>query len=312
MKQLHIKTPLIESQILAGHSERTVWLKLEALQPSGSFKIRGIGHACQTYIQRGAKRFISSSGGNAGLAVAYAGRQLKVPVIVVVPKTTTKRAIELIRNESAEVLVRGDSWQEANEVAKSLISQTDVLIHPFDDPLLWEGHSSIVDEIANSGILPDAIVLSVGGGGLFCGVAEGMRRHGWEHVPIIAVETHGAASLYQSIRKNVHIELEKISSLATSLGAKQVCKRAFQWSGERDVKSILVSDQSALKACNAFIDDHRILVEPACGASLAAVYENREELSTYTSIVVIVCGGATMTLEQLKQWSKTIENGSRH
>jgi len=119
--KLHIETPLLESRALSVSAGRPVWIKLDALQPPGSFKIRGIGHACETYLNRGAGRFVSSSGGNAGLAVAYAGRQLGVPVTVVVPETTSDKAKALLRLEKAEVRVEGASWQEANAFAQSLI-----------------------------------------------------------------------------------------------------------------------------------------------------------------------------------------------
>ncbi len=90
---LHIETPLIESVPLSACVQGNVWLKMDALQPSGSFKLRGIGYACQEYIREGAKSFISSSGGNAGIAVAYAGRKLGMPVTVVVPETTSQKAL---------------------------------------------------------------------------------------------------------------------------------------------------------------------------------------------------------------------------
>lgn len=106
--------PLIESRPLSLAAGRNVWLKLEALQPCGSFKLRGVGHACEVHHARGARHFVSSSGGNAGLAVAYAGRKLGVPVTVVVPETTTERAKELLRLEDAQVVVHGSSSQEAN------------------------------------------------------------------------------------------------------------------------------------------------------------------------------------------------------
>ena len=188
---LHANTPLVESRPLSLSAGRAVWLKLDALQASGSFKLRGVGHACETHHARGARRFVSSSGGNAGLAVAYAGRQLGVPVTVVVPQTTSDRARALLQQEGAEVVVHGASWHEANELALSLLTPNDAFIHPFDDPLLWAGHASLVDEVIGAGLVPDAVVLSVGGGGLLCGVAEGLRRHGLDHVPIIAVETDG-------------------------------------------------------------------------------------------------------------------------
>lgn len=159
---LHIPTPLIESRPLSLAAGRNIWLKLDALQPCGSFKLRGVGHACEVHYARGARHLVSSSGGNAGLAVAYAGRKLGVPVTVVVPETTTERAKELLRLENAKVLVHGSSWQEANELALTLVGAGDAFIHPFDDPLLWAGHASLVDEVVATGFKPDAVVLSVG------------------------------------------------------------------------------------------------------------------------------------------------------
>ena len=92
MQNLHIETPLLESVPLSQSVKGKVWLKMEALQPTGSFKLRGIGNVCQKYLSNGAERFISSLGGNAGIAVAYSGRKLRIPVTVVVPESTTKRA----------------------------------------------------------------------------------------------------------------------------------------------------------------------------------------------------------------------------
>ena len=129
---------------------RSFWLKLEAMQPPGSFKIRGIGAACEEYVRRGARRFISSSGGNAGIAVAYAGRCISVPVAVVVPETTSERAKELIRQEDAQVIVHGGSWQEANTLAQAMVGESDAFLHPFDDPLLWQGHATLIDEVLRS------------------------------------------------------------------------------------------------------------------------------------------------------------------
>lgn len=303
---LHINTPLVESLPLSLAASCTVWLKLDALQPPGSFKIRGIGLACETYLQRGATRFVSSSGGNAGLAVAYAGRKLGVPVTVVVPQTTSARAQELLKLEGAEVIVTGASWQEANAHALSLVGTGDAFLHPFDNPLLWQGHATMIDEVAQAGLTslkPDAVVLSVGGGGLLSGVAEGLHRNGWGDVPILAVETEGAASYHQALRAGKPVEIDKINSVATSLGAKQVCDNAFAWSQKHPIRSVLVSDSSALAACERFLADHRILVEPACGAALALAYDHPAELAAYSNVLFIVCGGATATLEQIKQWT---------
>ncbi|MBD3895006.1 pyridoxal-phosphate dependent enzyme [Halomonas sp. ML-15] len=298
---LHIATPLIESCSMSASTGRPTWLKLDAMQPSGSFKIRGIGYACEAYLAKGAKRFISSSGGNAGLAVAYAGRRLGVPVVVVVPETTTERAKTLLRLEKAEVIVHGASWQEANAFAQSLICESDAFLHPFDDPMIWQGHATLIDEIFRSGHKPDAVVLSVGGGGLMSGVIEGLHRNGGSTIPVIAAETTGAASFHAAIEAGRTVELEHITSIATSLGAKRVCEEAFRWSKKHPIRSVVVSDQSALTACERFLDDHRILVEPACGASLAVVYENAPELKAFSNVLVVVCGGATFTIDQIRQ-----------
>jgi len=306
MKDLHIETPLFESRALSVHSGRTILLKLETMQPPGSFKIRGIGLACQEYLRRGAKRFISSSGGNAGIAVAYAGRLLSVPVVVVVPQTTSERAKALIQVEGAEVVVHGDSWQEANALALSMVKASDSFLHPFDDPLIWQGHASIVDEVVQSSIKPDAMVLSVGGGGLLCGVLEGLHRNGWTDVPVIAVETQGADSFAQSVEGGRRIELPSISSIATSLGARQVCEQAFNWSKKHPITSLVVSDQTAIAACDRFLVDHRVVVEPACGASLATIYDGVAALDGFKSVLVVVCGGATTTVEQLQQWTRKL------
>jgi len=302
--RLHIETPLLESRSLSALSGKAIWLKMETSQPPGSFKIRGIGLACEEYARRGATRFISSSGGNAGIAVAYAGRHLRIPVTVVVPETTSEHAKALIRLENGEVIVHGASWQEANARAQSMIAARTAFIHPFDDPLLWRGHAGMIDEVTRAGIKPDAVVLSVGGGGLLCGVVEGLRRNGMENVPVIAVETAGADSFAQSLAAGHRITLAAITSIATSLGARQVCEQAFRCSTLHAVKSAVVSDAASVFACKRFLDEHRVLVEPACGASLALLYERSAALESFGTLLVIVCGGVTATTDQLQAWSR--------
>jgi len=301
---LHIDTPLLESQPLSHHLGRRVLLKMDALQPPGSFKIRGIGYACEEHAKRGKRRFVSSSGGNAGIAVAYAGRALSIPVTVVVPQSTGERAKELIGMQGAQVIVHGATWQEANAFALEQVGPDDAFIHPFDDPLLWHGHGSMIDEVVRTGAKFDAVVLSVGGGGLMSGVIEGLRRNGLDDVPVTAVETEGASSLAQSVRAGKRIELPGITSVATSLGAKQVCEQAFALTQTHPVECMVVSDAEAVNASRRFVDDHRVLVEPACGASLALVYKQTEALQRFENVLVIVCGGAGTTIEQLDIWHR--------
>lgn len=297
---LHIETPTLESLPLSRAAGRRIWLKLDALQPPGSFKIRGIGLACEEYARQGKRRFVSSSGGNAGIAVAYAGEQLSIPVTVVVPETTTEHAKALIRQYNAEVVVHGDAWHEANALAQAMLGPADAFLHPFDDPLLWDGHASLIDEAVRAGVEPDAVVLAVGGGGLFSGVVEGLCRNNLDDVTVIATETIGADSFAQSLEQGRRVELDAITSVATSLGARQVSARAFEFAMQHPVRSIVVSDHDALNACRRFLDDHRILVEPACGAALATIYGQAQVLEEFDQVLVVVCGGSTTTADQLR------------
>jgi len=303
LEKLHINTPLIESLILGEGLNARIWLKMDTLQPSGSFKIRGIGHAMIHYVNEGATEFVAASGGNAGLATAYAGRRLNKQVTVVVPSTTKPIAKELIEREGAKVIVSGDNFLASHDFAIKLCNDKKRYIHPFDDPLIWDGHASIVDEIVIDGIEPDMIIVSVGGGGLLLGIEKGLKRHNLRKTSILAVETEGADSFSKSIIANELIELDKITSIATSLGAKKVSKDLYELKDNKNLISHVVSDKSAINAVERFLHDHRQLVEPACGASLAPVYEKSDELNQFKEIVVIVCGGVGFTLENLNDFS---------
>ncbi|UCF86398.1 MAG: pyridoxal-phosphate dependent enzyme [Desulfobacteraceae bacterium] len=300
---LHVRTPIWESEPLSSALGVSVLLKMEAFQPTGSFKIRGIGHACQVSCEAGATRLVCSSGGNAGYAVAYAGRKLGTGVTVVVPRTTPNWTREMIRQQGATVIEHGESWDDSHAYASVLARQDGTAyIHPFDDPLIWRGHASIVEEIAHDGLKPDTIVLSVGGGGLLCGVLEGMHRVGWTKIPIIAVETEGAASFAASVEAGRLVTLDKIASVATTLGARTVASETLSWTHKHTITPWKVSDHEAVDACIRFADDHRILVEPACGAALSATYHRASPLAGQKRIMVIVCGGAGVSLSLLREW----------
>ena len=177
---LHRETPLLESVPLGAASGRRVFLKMENMQPAGSFKLRGIGRVCEEAARAGATRFISPSGGNAGYAAAWAGRELGVCTTVIVPVTTSEEAKNAIAALGAEVVVSGESWKESNELALKMAGEDpkSKYIHAFDDPVMWDGHGTLMDEAAKQGPKPGAVVLSVGGGGLLCGVVAGMDRNG--------------------------------------------------------------------------------------------------------------------------------------
>ncbi len=225
---LHIRTPLIESLPLSKGWGRQVFLKMENLQPVGSFKLRGIGRLCQTGRDQGVKHFVSSSGGNAGYAAAYAGRKLNIATTVFVPNTTPALLRRQIESQGAEVRVVGAVWDETHEAALQFSQAVDALyISPFDHPSIWAGHSTLIDEIVGDLGKPDAIVLSVGGGGLLCGVVEGLQRHELTAVPIVAVETEGTASLATSLKADQLVTLEKITGIAKSSWGQNGCSASL-------------------------------------------------------------------------------------
>jgi L-serine/L-threonine ammonia-lyase len=302
---LYIQTPVYTNPEIDSALGKTIYLKMECYQPVGSFKARGIGAICQEAVTSRAQHLVSSSGGNAGYAAAYAGRQLGVEVTVVVPESTSQMARRRIESEGAQLVVRGAAWDEANEYAQHLVGEVGgAFIPPFDHPTIWQGNATLIDEAAHQIPKPDAVVLSVGGGGLLCGVLEGLHRNGWPDVPVIAVETEGAASLAASLAQGELVTLPAITSIATTLGARRVTARALEWASQHPIVPHVVTDSDAVRACLWFADKQRVVVEPACGASLSLLLEpHRHVLDRFQSILVIVCGGAGITVGQLLQWS---------
>jgi L-serine/L-threonine ammonia-lyase len=300
VKSLHVNTPLLRAAPgLFEHSE--VWLKMDALQPSGSFKLRGVGRLVQQSAAEGAKAIVCASGGNAGFAATHAAVALGMPVAIVLPNTSSAAVAERLAARGAEVLRHGAVWDEAHEFALKLAAQRGAAyVHPFDHPLLWAGHSTLIDEVVEAGLEFDAVVTAVGGGGLFCGIVEGLRSHGLGHVPVIAVETEGAASLQASLAAGELVSLPAITSIATSLGARRVAAEAFERARSHPTIAVQVSDAEATAACIRFADAQRVLVEPACGAALAAVDRHA---SKYRRVLVEVCGGMGVSLDLLRQWA---------
>ncbi|KAG7226307.1 hypothetical protein INR49_003059 [Caranx melampygus] len=311
-EHFHVNTPLLDSINMSKRVGTTVYLKMENSQPSGSFKIRGIGHLCQQLAGK-SKGIVCSSGGNAGMAAAYAARKMGVPATIIVPSSSPQMVIQKLQDQGAAVKIIGKVWDDANTEALRL-AETEGLTYvpPFDHPLLWQGHASMISEVAASlgpSVKPGAVVLSVGGGGLLCGVIQGLKEVGWTDVPVVAMETVGADCFNAAVKAGRVVTLDDITSEAKCLGAKTVCKRAFEYSqcSELTIISELVTDQQALHAVETFLDEERVLVEMACGAALAAVYsglirrlQDEGRLPTPLGpLLVIVCGGSSVDMQQL-------------
>lgn len=302
MTQLHITTPVLAHRPLSAQLHKSVWLKMDNLQPSGSFKLRGIGLMCQRAAALGAQHFVCPSGGNAGFAAAVAGVALGLPTTIFVPETTPESVRAEIRAIGATVIVTGKVWDETNQAALQACEQPGaVYIPPFDHPDIWNGNATLIDELAGT-LDFDVVLCSVGGGGLLSGIVQGLHRNGLAHIPVIAVETEGAASLHASVQAGELVTLPAITSIATTLGARRVAQQAFDWTQKHEIHSVTVSDAQAVAACLAFADDMRTLVEPACGATLAVAYQNLPVLKEFKRPLIVVCGGIAVDMVKLEAW----------
>lgn len=310
-----------------------IFLKMENLQPSGSFKSRGLGNLVLRSYRASAHpeklHYFSASGGNAGLGCVYAAKFVGRPSTVVVPVTTKEHMIEKILAAGAsEVLQYGANIKEAGEYLESVImpqarerGEEPIYIMPFDHEDIWDGHSSIVDEIQEQleetgDDAPEWVVCSCGGGGLFNGIMQGIGRQGydWNRTRVLAVETEGSDSLAAALEKDEHIALPGITSIATSLGCVKVSQRTFELAkeGRRTgrSKNIVLSDAEAAMGCWRLAEDERIMVEAACGVNIALCYGKRLEkaigraVGPEDKIVIVLCGGSNVTTDMIEGWKE--------
>lgn len=280
---------------------------------------RGIGNLVLSLSQTSTlPHFYSSSGGNAGLACVSAASLLGHPSTIVTPLSTKPHMVDKIRVAGAsEVIQHGASWFDADTYLRTELlpnrrknGEDALYVPPFDDTRIWEGASSLVQEVEEDlGGPADVMVCSVGGGGLLCGIMRGLERRSGSRTKVVAVETVGADSLNQSILAGKLVTLPGITSIATTLGATRVAPQALTYALQDParVRSLVVSDAQACGACVRFADEERILVEPACGAALAVVYDKLIHgggwaLGRESKVVVVVCGGVGISTEMIEEW----------
>ena len=303
---LHIRTPLILHPGLSTPARR-IWLKLENLQPSGSFKLRGMGLLCSQAKAQGKRKVVCPSGGNAGFATAMAAAALGLQACIVVPHTTPETTRARISKTGAEVIVHGKVWDEANQRAKELSQGADTQYVPaFDHPVLWEGHSTLIDEVLEDCPQVDAIVTSVGGGGLLSGILTGLNRHNRIDCRIIACETLGAASFAAAMEAGHPVRLPRIDTVATSLGAAQVAAWPVQHIREFPYECVVLGDDEAIMGVVRYASDLRQLVEPACGVSLAIAYLDHPAIAQAHDVVIVVCGGVSISAQLVAGWARSL------
>ncbi|KAF2178641.1 tryptophan synthase beta subunit-like PLP-dependent enzyme [Zopfia rhizophila CBS 207.26] len=321
-----IETPLKESYALSQAAACRVFLKLENLQPSGSFKSRGIGSYILARLDELPDPTIqphifSSSGGNAGLAAVHASTTLGLPCTVVVPLSTKPLMISKLKAAGAfEVIQHGPTWQDADTYLRKEVmakaGPSTIYVPPFDHPDIWAGNSTLISELSHQLPLftphpspPDVIICSVGGGGLFNGINQGLDACNWSrHTTVLALETEGAQSLHKSLEAGELVTLPGITSEATSLGAVRVTRQTLAYAQRSSVRSVVLPDAEAAMGCWRLADDERIMVEMASGVNVALCYDGRLErvlgrkVRPDDKVVIVLCGGSNVTVDMLAKW----------
>ncbi|MFX1283766.1 MAG: threonine/serine dehydratase [Promethearchaeota archaeon] len=297
-----IKTPVIRSYYLEKLIGKEVYLKLEYLQPTRSFKVRG---ACSKALSLNKKDLsrglVTASGGNHGLGVCYAGKELNSPVVVFLPSKTAKEKIEKIKQWGGKTILYGEAWDEANQKAQKYAQDEGLTyVHPFDDLEVVRGQGTIALELLDQNPYLDAIIASVGGGGLISGLGIVARQMKPE-IKIWGVETIGCDAVTQSFRKGYPVRLPAITSIADTLGAKQTTEDTLT-----RIKAVVndmqtVTDEEALDALLLMLESEKILVEPATSCSIAALLQNKFDVTNVEKICIILCG-SNVSLRQLKEW----------
>ncbi|KAJ1724045.1 catabolic L-serine/threonine dehydratase [Coemansia erecta] len=183
-----------------------IWLKLEGMQPTQSFKIRGVGNMCvSALVEHNAQRIVAVGDTNAALAVAYSARQLGVPATIFVPGSGTQVSVirPKLELEGADVVEEGRTIREAYKAACDFVQGTEgaILIDTADEEAAIVGNATILNEIALQlkNQEPAVIITPVGSGGLLAGIITGLHQNHWYQVPIIAVETHNTNSFQQAL-----------------------------------------------------------------------------------------------------------------
>lgn len=283
------RTPLVSlDDSLLPLPKQGVYLKLESMQRSGSFKLRGALNALLT-LPAPPLALVTASGGNHGAALACAGREQGVPVHVYLPETTPPDKRARLAALGAHVVLRGHVWDEANDAALAHAAARGwTYVHPFADPAVIAGNGTVALEVLEE--LPDlsALVIACGGGGLICGcaLALGAPRPG---LSVIGVEPRGAPTLHASLAAGALVTLPEVKTRATSLAPRRSAALNLKLAQRCVREVVLVSDEELERAVAWLRQELGLAVELSGAAALAAVLSGRCELPEGPTCVV-VCG----------------------
>ncbi|HEX7737504.1 MAG TPA: threonine/serine dehydratase [Ktedonobacteraceae bacterium] len=276
------------------HLEEGIWglsslvtLKFEQLQHTASFKPRGAFNRILSNIVPEAG-VIAASGGNHGIAVAYAARRLGYRAEIFVPEVCSPVKVARLRNYGAQVNIMGANYAEALAASQERAARTGALVvHAYDQPEVVAGQGTLGYEFAQQAPELDTIVIAIGGGGLIGGVAAWFAGN----VRVIGVEPEGAPSMARAFAAGEPVDVEVGGVAVDSLGARRVGSLAFTQAQRYVERVVLVSDESIRDAQRALWSDLRVIAEPGGATATAALLSGAYQPAPGERVGVVVCGG---------------------
>jgi threonine dehydratase len=288
-----LRTPTVASPGLSALLGVPVTAKLEVLQRTGSFKVRG---ATNTLLQLGdADRgagVVAVSGGNHGIDVAVMAGELGVKATIVMPRSASEHARQAAAAAGATVRIT-DDMAGAFALTAALREDGLVAVHPFDDPAVLAGQGTVGLELAaDAGELTDVLV-SIGGGGLIAGIAAALRarRPG---VRVWGVETEGAQAMSAALAAGGPVDVE-LSSIVTTLSAPRVSQLTYDHVAELVTDVVVVSDADAVRGTLDIADHAKVWTEPAAGCLLPAARRVLDRVGAQARLGLVLCGGNATT-----------------
>ena len=308
-----VVTPLELATKLSGQLGNKVLLKREDLQPVFSFKLRGAYNRMAELSATEAKNgVVAASAGNHAQGVALAARQLGIDATIVMPKTTPAIKIDAVRHLGAEVVLHGNTYDDACEQAYQLCEQRSaVFIHPYDDHAVIAGQGTIgVELLEQHPETIDVFFIPVGGGGLIAGMASWIKHHRPD-ARIIGVEPEDAGCFHAALKAGKRVDLEQVGIFADGVAVRKVGEAPFDIAKDLVEEVILVSTDEICAAIMDIFDDTRVITEPAGALAVAGMkkFVNREKLQSQT--LVAVNSGANMNFDRLRHVAERAELGEK-
>jgi threonine dehydratase len=308
-----VETPLDYAPNLSARFGNTFLIKREDMQPVFSFKLRGAYNKIVKLSPEKRKRgVICASAGNHAQGVALSAAKIGCRAVIVMPTTTPDIKIQAVRNRGGEVVLAGDSYDEAYAHALELEKAEKLtFVHPFDDPEVIAGQGTIGMEILRQHAQPiDAVFCCVGGGGLISGVAAYIKRLRPE-TKIIGVEAVDADAMTQSLQAGKRVRLKQVGLFADGAAVKYVGEETFRLCQEYVDEMVLVDTDAICAAIKDVFEDTRAVLEPAGAMALAGAkaYAERHKLKGKT--LVAIASGANMNFDRLRFVAERAEVGEQ-